>query len=41
VAAGMERDLSEFDALFAASGRRRAKNCPVGPGYYALELNTV
>ncbi|HUN34925.1 MAG TPA: methyltransferase [Trebonia sp.] len=37
-AAGMERDLGEFDALFAASGWRRDQTYLVGPGYYALEL---
>lgn len=41
VATGMERDLAEFDALFAASGWRREKTYPVGGGYYGLELNAV
>ncbi|WP_053852635.1 methyltransferase [Streptomyces sp. NRRL B-24085] len=35
---GMERDLDEFDALFAASGWRRSKTYPVGAGYFGLEL---
>jgi hypothetical protein len=39
--AGMERDLGEFDALFAASGWRREKTYPVGPGYYGLELRAI
>jgi O-methyltransferase domain len=39
--AGMERDLGEFDALFAASGWRREKTYPVGPGYCGLELSTI
>ncbi|MEU1276259.1 methyltransferase [Streptomyces sp. NPDC005799] len=38
---GMERDLAEFDALFAASGWRRSKTYPVGNGYFGLELVTV
>ena len=40
-AAGMERDLGEFDALFAASGWRREKTYPVGLGYYGLELSAI
>jgi hypothetical protein len=40
-AAGMERDLGEFDAIFAASGWRREKTYPVGPGYYGLELSAT
>lgn len=39
VAGGMERDLDEFDALFAASGWRRGKTYPVGAGYFGLELH--
>lgn len=35
---GMERDLHEFDALFAASGWRRTKTFPVGGGYHGIEL---
>lgn len=35
---GMERDLDEYDALFAAAGWRRSKTHPVGSGYSALEL---
>lgn len=38
VTGGRERDLAEFDALFAASGWRRGNTYPVGGGYYALEL---
>jgi hypothetical protein len=38
---GIERDLGEFDALFAASGWRRGKTYPVGGGYYALELDAT
>ncbi|MEU6356153.1 methyltransferase [Streptomyces sp. NPDC047072] len=38
---GMERDLAEFDALFAASGWRRSKTYPVGNGYFGLELVAV
>lgn len=33
---GMERDLTEFDALFTASGWRRAKTYPVGGGYFGM-----
>jgi hypothetical protein len=33
VTGGIERDLEEFDALFAASGWRRDKTYPVGGGY--------
>jgi hypothetical protein len=40
VTGGIERDLEEFDTLFAASGWRRGKTYPVGGGYYGLELNT-
>jgi len=38
VTAGMERDLDEYDALFAAAGWRRAETYPVGGGYSAMEL---
>ncbi|MFF3488259.1 methyltransferase [Streptomyces sp. NPDC002701] len=38
---GIERDQEEFDALFAASGWRRSRTHPVGPGYFALELEAV
>jgi hypothetical protein len=38
---GIERDLEEFDVLFAASGWRRRKTYPVGGGYYGLELDAV
>jgi hypothetical protein len=38
VTGGMERDLDEYDALFAASGWRRAKTYPVGGGYSVMEL---
>jgi hypothetical protein len=38
---GTERDLAEFDALFAASGWRRGKTYPVGGGYYGLELDAA
>jgi hypothetical protein len=41
VTGGIERDLAEFDELFAASGWRRDKTYPVGGGYYALELTAV
>jgi hypothetical protein len=41
VTGGMERDLGEFDALFAASGWRRGKTYPVGAGYFGLELEAV
>ncbi|WIX80062.1 methyltransferase [Amycolatopsis carbonis] len=37
---GMERDLDEYDALFAASGWRREKTYPVGGGHSVLELVT-
>jgi hypothetical protein len=40
-ASGMERDLAEFDALFAASGWRHDKTYPVGLGYYGLELSAA
>ncbi|SMD26369.1 methyltransferase [Kibdelosporangium aridum] len=38
VTQGMERDLDEYDALFAASGWRRTKTYPVGGGYSLMEL---
>ncbi|MFC4465494.1 methyltransferase [Streptomyces xiangluensis] len=38
---GMERDLDEFDALFAASGWRRSQTYPVGGGYFGMELVAV
>jgi hypothetical protein len=41
VTGGIERDLAEFDELFAASGWRRGKTYPVGGGYYALELDAI
>jgi SAM-dependent methyltransferase len=41
VTGGIERDLAEYDALFAASGWRRGKTYPVGAGYYGLELHAV
>jgi O-methyltransferase/methyltransferase family protein len=41
VTGGMERDLQEFDALFAASGWRRGKTYPVGGGYFGMELTAA
>lgn len=41
ITGGMERDLNEFDALFAASGWRRVKTYPVGAGYFGLELEAA
>jgi SAM-dependent methyltransferase len=41
VTGGMERDLEEFDALFAASGWQRGKTYPVGGGYFGMELTTA
>jgi transposase len=41
VTGGIERDLAEFDELFAAPGWRRGKTYPVGGGYYALELDAI
>ncbi len=38
---GQERDLDEFDALFAASGWRRSTTYPVGGGYFGMELVAV
>jgi hypothetical protein len=40
-AGGMERDLGEFDALFAASGWHREKAYHVGPGFHGLELGAI
>jgi O-methyltransferase/methyltransferase family protein len=41
VTGGMERDLEEFDVLFAASGWLRGKTYPVGGGYFAMELTAA
>jgi hypothetical protein len=41
VTGGTERDLDEFDALFAASGWRRGETYPVGGGFYRLELDAA
>ncbi|GAA4508119.1 methyltransferase [Actinoallomurus oryzae] len=41
VTGGIERDLEEFDTLFAASGWRRGTTYPVGGGYHGLELHAV
>ncbi|MFF0156944.1 methyltransferase [Streptomyces sp. NPDC005263] len=38
---GQERDLDEFDSLFAASGWRRSKTYPVSGGYFGMELVAV
>jgi hypothetical protein len=38
VTGGMERDLEEFDVLFAAAGWRRVRISPVGGGYFGMEL---
>ncbi|MFF5056694.1 methyltransferase [Micromonospora sp. NPDC000663] len=38
---GMERNLDEFDALFAATGWRRGVTYPVGAGYHAIEMEAV
>jgi hypothetical protein len=38
---GRERDLTEFDAIFTASGWRRSKTYPVGGGYFGMELVAV
>ncbi|MEU4314014.1 methyltransferase [Nocardia sp. NPDC024068] len=38
VTGGMERDLDEYDALFAASGWRRVNTFPVGGVFSLLEL---
>ncbi len=41
VTEGMERDLEEYDALFAASGWRRTGTHPVGGGYSLLTVETA
>jgi hypothetical protein len=41
VTGGVERDLDEFDALFAATGWRRGRTYPVGGGYSCMELEAV
>ncbi|GAB2991205.1 methyltransferase [Streptomyces pseudoechinosporeus] len=41
VTGGIERDLDEFDALFAATCWRRGRTYPVGGGYYAMELEAI
>jgi hypothetical protein len=41
VTGGIERDLAEYDALFAVSGWRRSMTYPVGAGYCGLELHAV
>lgn len=41
VTGGIERELDEFDAMFAASGWRRGKTYPVGGGYSGMELTAV
>lgn len=38
---GMERDLHEFDTLFAASGWRRTDTRPVGGGYSLLTVESA
>jgi hypothetical protein len=38
---GMERDLKEYDALFAAAGWRRTGCNPVGGGYSMLTVEPV
>lgn len=38
---GMERNLGEFDALFAATGWQRGATYPVGAGYHAMEMQAV
>ncbi|MGW2052140.1 methyltransferase [Streptomyces sp. NPDC001858] len=38
---GRERELTEFDAVFAAAGWRRSKTYPVGGGYFGMELVAV
>ena len=40
-AGGMERDLQEFDALFAASGWDRTGTHSVGGGYSLLTVETA
>jgi len=41
VTGGMERDLEEFDALFAVSGWHRGQTYPVGGGYFGIELSAA
>jgi hypothetical protein len=41
ITGGTERDLAEFDALFAASGWRRGRTYPVGAGYFGMELEAI
>jgi hypothetical protein len=41
VTGSIERDLAEYDVLFAASGWRRCKTYPVGIGYNCLELDAI
>ncbi|WP_257004124.1 methyltransferase [Streptomyces sp. SA15] len=41
VTGGIERDLDEFDALFAATYWRRGRTYPVGGGYHAMELEAI
>jgi hypothetical protein len=41
VTRGMERDVDEYDALFAASGWRRTATDPAGAGYSILQLKAV
>jgi hypothetical protein len=41
VTKGMERELGEYDALFARSGWRRLKVYPVGGNYSVMELAAV
>jgi hypothetical protein len=41
VTGGMERDLGEFDGLFAASGWSRGTTYPVGGGYFGMELSPI
>jgi hypothetical protein len=38
---GMERDLEQYDALFAASGWRRTGSHPIGGGYALLTVETA
>jgi O-methyltransferase len=41
VTGGTERNLDEFDALFAATGWQRGATYPVGAGYHAMELQAI
>lgn len=41
ITGGMERDLDEFDALFAASGWRRIRTHRLGGDYFGLELEAA